>query len=79
MGDSFWTYGAGPNRTAMDTARRYSFAQGLSERRVAVDELFAEETLDAFVEYGQCLWNRLQSSGGLRSTWGIMATETVGR
>lgn len=30
--------------------RLCAYEQGLSERRVAVDELFAEETSDAFVE-----------------------------
>ncbi len=44
-GDPF-VYGVGPNRRVLDALLDYSFEQGLSERRVAVDELFAPETLE---------------------------------
>ena len=41
-GDPF-VYGVGPNRRVLDALLDYSFEQGLSERRVAVEELFAPE------------------------------------
>ncbi|HEX4520630.1 MAG TPA: hypothetical protein VH063_13700 [Gaiellaceae bacterium] len=44
-GDPF-VYGVGPNRHVLEAALDYSFEQGLSERRVGVEELFAPETLD---------------------------------
>lgn len=48
MGADFWSYGVGPNRTVLDTFLRYHASQGLSPRRVAVDELFHPSTLEAY-------------------------------
>jgi 4,5-dihydroxyphthalate decarboxylase len=48
MGDDFWPYGLEPNRRVLELFLRYSHEQGLSRRRLAADELFAAETLDAF-------------------------------
>jgi len=48
MGPDFWAYGVEPNRRTLETFLRYSFEQGLSKRRLAPEELFAPETLEAF-------------------------------
>ncbi|MGE5220764.1 MAG: ABC transporter substrate-binding protein [Chloroflexota bacterium] len=46
MGQDFWPYGVEPNRKTLETFLRYSFEQGLTKRRLNVDELFAKETVD---------------------------------
>jgi 4,5-dihydroxyphthalate decarboxylase len=48
MGPDFWSYGVASNRKTLDTFLRHHHAQGLSSRRVAVDELFHPATLEAF-------------------------------
>ncbi len=45
MGDNFWPYGIEPNRKALEALFQYSHEQGLSERRVTIDELFHPSTL----------------------------------
>lgn len=49
MGPDFWPYGLEPNRGTLDTFLRYHHEQGLSPRRLAVEEMFAPETLEEFV------------------------------
>lgn len=46
FGDDFWPYGVDANRATLEAAVRYSFEQGLSERPVAVEELFAPNCFD---------------------------------
>jgi 4,5-dihydroxyphthalate decarboxylase len=46
MGPDYWSYGAQANHKALDTLARYSFEQGLSVRKLAVDEMFAAPTYD---------------------------------
>lgn len=46
MGDDFWPYGVARNRTTLETMARYSFEQGLSVRRVTIEEMFPPSTLD---------------------------------
>ncbi len=46
MGEDFWPYGAHENRHALETLMRYSFEQGLSARKLDVDEMFAKPTYD---------------------------------
>lgn len=46
MGDDPWPYGVEPNRKAIETFCRHHHAQGLSKRVLAVEELFAPETLE---------------------------------
>jgi 4,5-dihydroxyphthalate decarboxylase len=48
MGADFWPYGLEKNEHTLDTFLRYSFEQGLSQRRLRATELFAEETLESF-------------------------------
>jgi 4,5-dihydroxyphthalate decarboxylase len=48
LGLDWWPYGLEPNRHVLDTFLRYHHEQGLSKRRLAPEELFAPETLEAF-------------------------------
>jgi len=48
MGDDWWPYGVEQNRHVLDAFLRYHHEQGLSKRRLRVEELFAPETLDTF-------------------------------
>ncbi len=48
MGANFWPYGVDDNRNTLETFLRYSHEQGLSQRKLKVEELFAKETLDTF-------------------------------
>jgi 4,5-dihydroxyphthalate decarboxylase len=41
----FWPYGTGPNRVTLDAFLRFAYDQGTCHRRLAVEELFAEEAL----------------------------------
>ncbi|HZT06091.1 MAG TPA: ABC transporter substrate-binding protein [Chloroflexota bacterium] len=46
-----YPYGLEPNRTTLEAATQYSYEQGLSARKVSVEEMFARETVDVFVEH----------------------------
>jgi 4,5-dihydroxyphthalate decarboxylase len=46
MGDDYWPYGLEPNRKVLETFLRHHHAQGLSHRRLAVEELFHPATLE---------------------------------
>jgi len=48
MGKYWWPYGLDANRHALDTFLRYHHEQGLSQRRLKPEDLFAPETLEAF-------------------------------
>jgi len=48
LGDDWWPYGFARNRAVLDTFLRYHHEQGLSQRRLAPEELFAAETFEAF-------------------------------
>jgi 4,5-dihydroxyphthalate decarboxylase len=48
MGEDFWSYGVQPNRKVLDYFLGQHHAQGLSSRRVSVDELFHPGTYEAF-------------------------------
>jgi 4,5-dihydroxyphthalate decarboxylase len=45
MGHDFWSYGVERNRRELDAITRYANEQGLTSRRLALDELFAPSTL----------------------------------
>lgn len=45
MGENFWPYGVAANRRELEALCRWSREQYLSERDIAVDEMFAPETL----------------------------------
>ncbi len=48
MGHDFWSYGVGPNRKVLDYFLGQHHAEGLSPRRVSVDELFHPATYETF-------------------------------
>lgn len=48
MGDEIWPYGLSPNRKVLETFLGYHHAQGLSPRKVEVEELFHPATVEAF-------------------------------
>jgi 4,5-dihydroxyphthalate decarboxylase len=45
MGADFWPYGIKANRHTLEVMTRYSFEQGLALRKLAIEELFAVDTL----------------------------------
>lgn len=47
LGKDWWPYGLERNRKTLETFLRYHHEQGLSERLMSIEELFAPETLDA--------------------------------
>ncbi len=49
MGKDFWPYGLEPNRHVLETLMGYAREQGLLEKPLVLDELFAPETLESFV------------------------------
>ncbi len=49
MGDDYWPYGFEKNEATLKTFLRYHFEQGLSKRLLQPQELFAPESLEAFV------------------------------
>ena len=48
MGENYWSYGVEQNRKVLDYFLGQHHAQGLSSRRVSVDELFHPGTYEAF-------------------------------
>ena len=49
MGSDYWPYGFEKNQATLSTFLRYHFEQGLSKRLLTPQELFAPESLEAFV------------------------------
>jgi 4,5-dihydroxyphthalate decarboxylase len=47
VGDDPFPYGVKANAAMLDTLTGYSYEQGLTTRKMKVEELFAEETLDS--------------------------------
>ena len=45
MGENFWPYGIGPNRTALTAMLQYAQKQGLASRRLQIEDLFHPSTL----------------------------------
>jgi 4,5-dihydroxyphthalate decarboxylase len=48
MGPDFWSYGVAPNRHVLDHFLHHHHAQGLSPRRLQVEELFHPATLESY-------------------------------
>jgi 4,5-dihydroxyphthalate decarboxylase len=46
LGEDWWPYGVAQNRHVLETFLRYHHEQGLSDRLMTIEELFAPETLD---------------------------------
>lgn len=49
LGSDYWSYGLEANRHVLDTFLRYHFEQGLSQRRLAPEDLFAPESTESFL------------------------------
>src|SRR6185503_5147439 len=47
-GEDFWPYGIEPNRATLEPFLQYAFEQGVTERKLEVEELFAPETRESF-------------------------------
>ncbi len=48
FGGDLWPYGVENDRVTIEALTQYSFEQGLTHRKMSVEELFAPETLDVF-------------------------------
>jgi len=48
MGPDIYAYGVAPNLPTLEAATLYSYEQGLTSRKIQVNELFAPETLNLF-------------------------------
>ena len=48
MGKDIWPYGVEANRSTLEKILEYSYRQGLSRRKLAIEEIFAPNTLDEF-------------------------------
>lgn len=48
MGEDWWPYGIDENRKTIEALCEYSYEQGLSEKKMTIEELFAPETFDEF-------------------------------
>jgi 4,5-dihydroxyphthalate decarboxylase len=46
MAKDYWSYGVGANRAALEAMTRYSYTQGLAQRKLAPEELFHPGTLE---------------------------------
>ena len=46
LGADWWPYGVRKNRHVLETFLRYHHEQGLSEKLMIIEDLFAPETLD---------------------------------
>jgi 4,5-dihydroxyphthalate decarboxylase len=47
MGKDFWPYGIEPNLKTLEAFLNYHYDQGLSARKMTIEELFAPETMSA--------------------------------
>ena len=45
MGNNFWPYGIEANRKTLEALLKYSYVQGLANRKLTIDELFAHESI----------------------------------
>lgn len=48
LGEDFWSYGVPPNRQVLDTFLDHHHHQGLSSRRIGIEELFHPSTLESY-------------------------------
>jgi len=48
LGRDFWPYGIEANRTTLEAFAQYAYEQGVSHRKMAVEELFAPEVQTSF-------------------------------
>lgn len=48
MGDDYWSYGVTPNRKTLDTFLRHHHSQGLSARKMEIEEIFHPASYESF-------------------------------
>jgi 4,5-dihydroxyphthalate decarboxylase len=48
LGEDYWSYGVARNRATLETFLRHHHAQGLSARRLAVEEIFHPATYESY-------------------------------
>jgi 4,5-dihydroxyphthalate decarboxylase len=48
MGQDFWSYGVGANRATLDAFLRHHHAQGLSQKRMQIEEIFHPATYETY-------------------------------
>ena len=48
LGEDWWSYGLEKNRHVLETFLKYHHEQGLSSRRMTIEDLFTPETIDEF-------------------------------
>ena len=48
MGQDYWSYGVGPNRATLEAFLHHHHAQGLSQRRMQVEEIFHPATYETY-------------------------------
>lgn len=48
LGQDFWSYGVGPNRKTIEAFLHHHHAQGLSARKMALDEVFDPSTYESY-------------------------------
>jgi 4,5-dihydroxyphthalate decarboxylase len=48
LGDDFWSYGVAGNEATLRAFLRHHHAQGLSERELALEELFHASTYESY-------------------------------
>jgi len=48
MGEDYWSYGVDKNRATLEAFVRHHHAQGLSSRRLSVDEIFHPATYETY-------------------------------
>ena len=46
LGDDWWPYGIQRNRPAIDVVLRYHHEQGLTKRRLTIEDVFFRDLLD---------------------------------
>jgi 4,5-dihydroxyphthalate decarboxylase len=46
MGQDFWKYGANENVREIEALTQYAYEQGLVDRKIAIEELFARSTFE---------------------------------
>jgi 4,5-dihydroxyphthalate decarboxylase len=47
-GEDFWPYGMDPNRRTLEPFLQYAYEQGIAQRHLKPEELFAPETRESF-------------------------------
>ena len=63
MGENFWSYGIESNRKTLETLFRYSYEQGLSKKKLSVEDLFHYSSLKFMEKEGKLSGTISEASG----------------